>query len=57
MQQAPWIVFYPGLAIFITVVLFNLLGDSVRDVLDPADAFHIFRKVKALRHRKGRPTL
>ena len=25
---------YPGLAIFIVVVIFNLLGDSLRDVLD-----------------------
>jgi len=35
MQQCPWIVLYPALAIFLTTILFNLLGDSVRDVLDP----------------------
>ncbi len=32
---APWLMIFPGLAIFITVVIFNLLGDSLRDVLDP----------------------
>ena len=34
-QTAPWVILAPGTAIFITVVLFNLLGDTVRDVLDP----------------------
>ena len=34
LQLAPHIIFAPGLAIFITVVIFNLLGDSLRDVLD-----------------------
>ena len=34
-QTAPWILFFPGLAIFICVVVFNLLGDSLRDILDP----------------------
>ncbi|MGI6007654.1 MAG: nickel transporter permease [Ruminococcus sp.] len=34
---APWLMVFPGLAIFITVVIFNLLGDSLRDVLDPRD--------------------
>ncbi|MHA1596921.1 MAG: ABC transporter permease [Candidatus Asgardarchaeia archaeon] len=32
---APWCVVYPGLAIFIVVLGFNLLGDGLRDVLDP----------------------
>ena len=35
MEQAPWLAFFPGLAISITVLSFNLLGDVVRDVLDP----------------------
>jgi len=35
MQYAPWMMIYPGLAIFITVVIFNMLGDSLRDILDP----------------------
>ncbi|MCQ2500674.1 MAG: ABC transporter permease [Lachnospiraceae bacterium] len=35
MQSAPWLMIYPGLAIFVTVVVFNMLGDSLRDILDP----------------------
>lgn len=35
LQMYPWIVLSPGLGIFISVTLFNLLGDSVRDYLDP----------------------
>lgn len=35
LQTAPWLMFFPGLAIFVTVVIFNLWGDSLRDVLDP----------------------
>lgn len=34
-QTAPWTVFFPGLAIMLTVLGFNLLGDGLRDVLDP----------------------
>ena len=34
---APWLMIFPGLAIFVAVVIFNLLGDSLRDVLDPRD--------------------
>ena len=36
-QSAPWLMIFPGLAIFIVVVVFNLLGDSLRDILDPKD--------------------
>ena len=32
---APHLVFYPGLAIMITVLSFNLLGDGLRDAIDP----------------------
>ena len=35
MQTAPWLMIFPGLAIFIVVIVFNMLGDSVRDILDP----------------------
>ena len=35
MQSAPWMMLYPGLAIFLVVVVFNMLGDSIRDILDP----------------------
>ena len=33
--QAPWTLLYPGLAITLTVLAFNLLGDGMRDALDP----------------------
>lgn len=35
LQTAPWTVVGPGIAIFITVVVFNLLGDTLRDWIDP----------------------
>ncbi len=37
MQSAPWLSLYPGLSIFVTVLGINLLGDGLRDVLDPRD--------------------
>ena len=37
-QTAPWLMVYPGLAIFLVVAVFNLWGDSLRDVLDPRKA-------------------
>ena len=33
--SSPWLIIYPGLMIFITVMSFNLLGDALRDALDP----------------------
>jgi peptide/nickel transport system permease protein len=35
MQQAPWVVIAPGVAIMVVVLGFNLLGDGLRDTLDP----------------------
>ena len=35
LRQAPWIVFGPGTALFVTVLGLNFLGDAVRDALDP----------------------
>ncbi len=35
LQTAPWVILAPGCAIFLTVVIFNLFGDTVRDALDP----------------------
>lgn len=35
MLTAPWIATFPGLAILITVIGFNLIGDGLRDLLDP----------------------
>lgn len=37
MQTAPWMMIFPGLAIFLVVVVFNMLGDAVRDILDPKE--------------------
>jgi peptide/nickel transport system permease protein len=34
-SQAPWMALYPGLAIFAIVLALNVLGDALRDVLDP----------------------
>ena len=34
--SAPWLVFFPGIAIMITVLGFNLMGDGLRDALDPS---------------------
>ncbi|MCM2452874.1 ABC transporter permease [Agrobacterium vitis] len=33
--KAPWILIFPGLAICLTVLSFNLIGDSLRDLIDP----------------------
>ena len=46
-QTAPWLMTYPGLAILVTVVAFNLLGDSIRDILDPGTRKHKKKKRKA----------
>jgi peptide/nickel transport system permease protein len=35
LTQAPWMAIFPGLAIFVSVLAFNLLGDGLRDALDP----------------------
>ena len=35
LEQAPYLAFFPGLAITIAVLAFNLAGDTIRDVLDP----------------------
>ena len=34
-QAAPWLVFIPGAAILLLALAFNLVGDALRDVLDP----------------------
>ena len=33
--RSPWILVFPGLAIVVTVLAFNILGDGIRDLLDP----------------------
>ena len=35
LRTAPWITVFPGLMIVIAVMSFNLLGDGLRDALDP----------------------
>ena len=35
LTQAPWLSIMPGLAIFVVVLAFNLVGDGLRDALDP----------------------
>ncbi len=37
-QTAPWLVWFPGLLILLTVLCVNFLGDGLRDALDPTDA-------------------
>lgn len=33
-SKAPWLMIYPGIAIMIVVIIFNMLGDSIRDMMD-----------------------
>ncbi|RLE55875.1 MAG: D,D-dipeptide ABC transporter permease [Thermoprotei archaeon] len=44
-----WYVFFPGLAIFLTALGWNLLGDALRDVLDPR-----YRRRLEFKERRGR---
>jgi len=37
LNQAPWMALWPGIAIFLVVLGFNLLGDGLRDALDPRE--------------------
>ena len=37
LQISPWMALSPGLAIFVTVMIFNLLGDTLRDFMDPKE--------------------
>lgn len=39
-QFAPWLMLYPGVALFLAVLGFNLLGDGLRDILDPRNSTH-----------------
>ncbi len=38
MIDAPWIMLYPGLAVSLTVLCLNVIGDGLRDILDPRSA-------------------
>ena len=46
LQTYPWVVLTPGLGIFVSVALFNLLGDTVRDTLDPRNGLRKRRRSK-----------
>ena len=35
MENAPWLLIFPAVAIMISILGFNLLGDALRDILDP----------------------
>lgn len=37
LERAPWMAWWPGLAIFVLTLAFNLAGDGLRDALDPKD--------------------
>lgn len=37
LEAAPWMAVFPGLAIFLVALAFNLAGDGLRDILDPKD--------------------
>lgn len=37
-QTAPWVMIFPGVAILVVVAIFNLWGDSLRDIMDPQRA-------------------
>lgn len=37
LPDSPWLLLYPGMAISLTVLAFNLLGDGLRDAVDPRD--------------------
>ena len=37
---APWVAFFPGMMIFLTVIGFNMLGDGLRDIMDPQTTLH-----------------
>jgi peptide/nickel transport system permease protein len=38
LDNAPWMALWPGLSIFTLVLSFNLVGDGLRDALDPREA-------------------
>ncbi|WP_072774288.1 nickel transporter permease [Desulfitobacterium chlororespirans] len=49
MESTPWLIIFPGISIFVAVVAFNLLGDNLRDLLDPRDENTTFYKRKRRR--------
>jgi peptide/nickel transport system permease protein len=43
-QVAPWLTLFPGIAIVFTALAFNLLGDGLRDLLDPRSSTRLYTK-------------
>ena len=37
LQTAPWMMVFPGVAMFLTVAVFNMLGDCLRDLITPEE--------------------
>jgi len=35
LTRAPWLIHFPGLAIFVTITSYNLVGEALRDAADP----------------------
>ncbi|HVL97857.1 MAG TPA: nickel transporter permease [Egibacteraceae bacterium] len=54
MRRAPHLMFYPGAAIFLAVLGFNLLGDGLRDILDPRTRGERGARPRAARRRSRR---
>ena len=44
MQIAPWLTIFPGITIIFTALGFNLLGDGLRDLLDPRSATRLYTR-------------
>lgn len=44
LRMAPWVAVFPGIAIMITVIGFNLIGDGLRDLLDPKTAGKLLQR-------------
>jgi peptide/nickel transport system permease protein len=44
MQVAPWLTIFPGIAIIVTSLGFNVLGDGLRDLLDPKSVTRLYKK-------------
>ena len=37
MYSDPWMLLYPGMVILINVIIFNMLGDSIQDLMNPKE--------------------
>ena len=53
LTNAPWMAVWPGLAIFLAVLSFNILGDGLRDALDPERALGAVSQVRRLLWGRG----